>query len=81
MIWRTCKCKMTREYIMMFGHRNGNSDRGGQGVPVEATPGLFWAWGANHLEEQITMGPWSRRHGSELASRLAGRLPGGAPDG
>lgn len=64
---------------MMFGHRNGNGDRGGQGVPVEATRGLFWAWVANDLEELTTMGPWSRRHGSELASRLAGRLPGGAP--
>lgn len=25
------------------------------------------------------MGPWSRRHGSGLASRLSGRLPVGAP--
>lgn len=51
------------------------------GLPDLATRGLFWAWVANDLEELITMGPWSRRHGSELASRLAGRLPGGAPDG
>lgn len=54
-------------------------------VPVEdelsdlATRGLFWAWAANDLEELITMGPWSRRHGSELASKLAGRLPHSAP--
>ncbi|WP_316668491.1 HXXEE domain-containing protein [uncultured Propionibacterium sp.] len=44
-----------------------------------ATRGLFWAWVANDLEELITMGPWSRRHGSELASELAGRLPVRAP--
>ena len=59
---------------MMFGHRNGNGDRGGQGVPVEATRGLFWAWVANDLEELITMGPWSRADSQ-------GDCRAGPPDG
>lgn len=40
-----------------------------------ASKGLFWAWVINDVEELVTMGPWSRRHGADLARRVPVPVP------
>lgn len=50
-------------------------------VPEWVTRGLFWAWVVNDAEELVTMGPWSREHGAELARRSPLPLPEWVPEG
>ena len=50
-------------------------------LPPAVTGVLFWAWVVNDLEELVTMGAWSRRHGAEVARRLPISAPAWVREG